>query len=80
MNDTTTTGVDFTTCTSNFVSLSTPKLGARDPDYDWVPPLKDQPPAKRGSQCGECGMKFEYGKTYGFHCGNQRCPTGHGGF
>jgi len=45
-----------------------------DPEYDFIPPLQAAP-VKRGTQCGECGMKFEYGKSYGFCCGNLRCPT-----
>ena len=52
----------------------------RDPDYDWIPPIQDQrhPWAlkKVGVQCGECGMKFEYGKAYGYACCNSRCPRG----
>jgi hypothetical protein len=43
-----------------------------DPNYDLVPALPQQ--AKKGSQCGECGGKFDYGSAYGFRCGNQRCP------
>jgi hypothetical protein len=38
----------------------------RDPDYDFVPPLpkpEDRTwPQRKGSQCGECGMKFEYAR------------------
>lgn len=49
--------------------------GDRDPDYDLIPPLPKAPPRKKGSQCGECGMKFEYGKAYGYCCINPRCPT-----
>lgn len=54
---------------------------ARDPEYDWVPPFPPpmQPPGvRKGLQCGECGMKFDYGIAYGYYCGNQRCPTGWG--
>jgi hypothetical protein len=54
----------------------------KDPEYDWIPPMTQPGPGegpKRGSQCGECGMKFEYGKAYGFYCGNSRCPAGFGG-
>lgn len=54
----------------------------RDPDYDFVPPLPKPGEAtwvRKGTQCGECGMKFEYGKAYGFCCSNARCPTGWGG-
>lgn len=59
--------------------LHQPTAGVeRDPEYDWVPPLKDQPSGKRGTQCGECGMKFEFGKAYGYYCTNTRCPTGWG--
>ncbi len=52
-----------------------------DPNYDFVEPIEapDQP-AKKGRQCGLCGMKFDYGQTYGFCCGNNNCPTGHGPF
>lgn len=47
-----------------------------DPNYDFVKPL---PELKRGSQCGECGQKFEYGHAYGYVCSRQRCPMGFGG-
>ena len=53
----------------------------RDPDYHWIEPLP--PPVlngritgMKGSQCGQCGMKFDYDYSYGFHCGNNRCPIG----
>lgn len=49
-----------------------------DPDYDLIPRLPERPVAKKGSQCGECGMKFEYGKAYGYCCMKPRCPTGFG--
>ena len=54
----------------------------RDPNYDYVPPLPANhtftwtAPPPKGRQCGECGMKFEYGQSYGYHCPSQRCPTG----
>lgn len=60
--------------------ISAPEQSARDPEYDWQPPLKDEPIAKRGRQCGECGMKFDYDKSYGFHCGNYKCPMGYSGW
>jgi hypothetical protein len=53
----------------------------RDPDYDYVPPLPKPGQTtwqRKGTQCGECGMKFEYGRSYGFCCANSRCPTGWG--
>ena len=52
-----------------------------DKDYDFVPPLPKQAEINRGpkgTQCGECGMKFEYGKAYGYCCTNLRCPCGLG--
>lgn len=53
---------------------------AKDPEYDWVAPLPPAPTGillgKRGRQCGACGIKFEYNHTYGFRCGNNRCPCG----
>jgi hypothetical protein len=52
-----------------------------DPEYDLIAPLPGSLEAKapkRGSQCGECGVKFEYGQTYGYSCGSYRCPMGVG--
>ena len=51
-----------------------------DPNYDFVPPLQDsliksqEPP--RGRQCGECGVKFDYGVGYGYACPSNKCPMG----
>jgi len=47
-----------------------------DPNYDLVEyhPL----PKKRGQQCGKCGMKFEYDKSYGYWCAEIDCPMGYG--
>ena len=28
----------------------------------------------KGIKCGECGMKFDHDKCYGFVCGNSKCP------
>lgn len=44
-----------------------------DPDYDF------KPAGKKGAQCGQCGMKFDYGKAYGFCCQQPGCPMGMGG-
>ena len=46
-----------------------------DPDYDFVPPLPDQPVGKKGTQCGECGIKFEYNSMYAFWCPSPKCPV-----
>lgn len=51
-----------------------------DPNYDWVPPItlkKSEGPPK-GRQCGQCGLKFDYGVTYGYCCGHSSCPMGWG--
>lgn len=52
----------------------------RDPDYEFVPPLPERAgnlwPLPKGRQCGECGMKFEYGKAYGYCCASTKCPMG----
>ena len=45
----------------------------RDPEYDFIPPLYSGA-VKKGVQCGECGIKFDYGQTYGFCCQNPKCP------
>ena len=51
-----------------------------DPAYDFVPPRRKDArnawPVKKGTQCGECGIKFDYGCAYGFNCSNPNCPTG----
>lgn len=39
--------------------------------YVIVPARK---PVIRGQQCGECGMKFDYNKAYGYVCPNPHCP------
>jgi hypothetical protein len=53
-----------------------------DPQYDRIEPLPAHPmqAQKRGIQCGECGMKFEYGVSYGYACGNPRCPCATRGY
>jgi hypothetical protein len=51
----------------------------KDPDYTWVPPYAPSRLSK-GIQCGECGMKFEHNKSYGYACPRGiRCPCGLGG-
>ncbi len=48
-----------------------------DPDYDYVDPLPPVAPLnvpKKGQQCGQCGMKFDYSVTYGYNCGHNACP------
>jgi hypothetical protein len=30
---------------------------------------------EKGVQCGQCGMKFDHGKTYGYYCPHQNCPV-----
>ncbi len=47
----------------------------RDPDYDIIPPLPKPVKQKKGSQCGECGMKFDYNTAYGYCCQRDNCPT-----
>jgi hypothetical protein len=51
-----------------------PKAGPQtfvpDDNYELIPA---QPVAKKGVQCGQCGMKFDHGKAYGFYCGNVNC-------
>jgi len=49
-----------------------------DDEYDFVEPLPKVVKRKRGKQCGKCGMKFEYGKMYGYCCGHLDCPCGYG--
>lgn len=47
------------------------KAFQKDGHYELVPPRSDA----KGIQCGECGSKFDYGKAYGFVCGNINCPV-----
>ena len=46
---------------------------------EWeIVPRRSKGKRIRGSKCGECGMKFETGKAYGFCCQNSQCPMGFG--
>jgi len=46
-----------------------------DPEYDFIePPIVVK--AKRGRQCGICGLKFDYGVSYGYSCSSVNCPMG----
>lgn len=48
----------------------------RDSDYVLIPKLPPEQNSQwpKGQQCGECGMKFDFGTAYGFVCLHQRCP------
>lgn len=48
-----------------------------DPDYDQTAPIAKHR-AKRGRQCGQCGLKIEYGITYGYCCPTLGCPMNWG--
>lgn len=50
----------------------------KDPEYDFIEPIGEAltKSLKRGSQCGQCGAKFEYGKFYSYCCPHPDCPTG----
>jgi hypothetical protein len=49
-----------------------------DEGYVTVPKLPEPRDVPKGIKCGECGMKFDYGKAYGYCCPNTRCPCGWG--
>lgn len=42
-----------------------------DPEYDLI----ESRPMKRGTQCGKCGMKFDFNTAYGFCCPDYDCPV-----
>ena len=42
-----------------------------DDGYKIVGPHTTQ----RGIKCGLCGMKFDYGKAYGYYCQRAKCPV-----
>lgn len=49
--------------------------------YVVVPKVSRDPlvsPVIKGIQCGECFMKFDYNKAYGYACQNARCPMTYG--
>lgn len=48
-----------------------------DDNYDIIKPLPrgTRQRRKKGMQCGKCGMKFDYGKAYGYTCPYMDCPT-----
>ena len=43
----------------------------RDEDYTLLTPPQS---GNKGTQCGVCGMKFDYGVSYGYYCGRNNCP------
>lgn len=43
-----------------------------DDGYRVIKPIPET--SEKGIKCGLCGMKFDYGKAYGFSCQNQNCP------
>lgn len=56
-----------------------PKVTDENGD-EWtiIPKRRELPKPPKGVQCGECGMRFEHGKTYGYVCMNHNCPMGFG--
>jgi hypothetical protein len=42
-------------------------------DGDGYVVVPDRP---KGRKCGRCGMKFDYGKFYGYSCPQAACPMG----
>ena len=56
-------------------------IASPDPDYDLVPPsvlpVELKANHKIGSQCGTCGLKFDYNQSYGFLCSRPSCPLGY---
>lgn len=53
-------------------------MSVKDPDYDYIEPLPKPAKAKKGSQCGECGKKFDYGVYHSHCCPRKCCPMGFG--
>lgn len=49
-----------------------PPIDCTDDGYVLVP--KKDKHAIKGMKCGECGMKFDYNKCYGFCCMKENCP------
>jgi hypothetical protein len=41
--------------------------------YRIIPPLTET--LERGIQCGQCGLRFDNGKAYGYACPSGRCPV-----
>jgi len=58
----------------NWVSSSRTTNFTPDENYKLIPPLPKDGGSKRGIQCGECGVKFDYGMGYGYCCMNNNCP------
>lgn len=47
-------------------------MGEKEIDEDGYEVVRNKGP--KGQKCGECGMKFDYGKAYGYYCPRQGCP------
>jgi hypothetical protein len=43
-----------------------------DDGYIVVPERRQN--AIKGYKCGKCGMRFDYGKAYGYYCPDFGCP------
>ena len=39
------------------------------------PEIKKPEREVKGTQCGVCGMKFDYGVAYGYYCPVANCPV-----
>jgi hypothetical protein len=39
-----------------------------------VVPKKTPAQSAKGQMCGQCGMKFDFGRAYGLACQHPNCP------
>ena len=55
--------------------LTEEAFASDDEEYIKVPALpKDEPGGPKGIECGECGTRFDYGRSYVFSCHWGGCP------
>lgn len=61
------------------VALPVSTTSPSDDDYEVIPYVPREPfKAKKGVQCGKCGLRVDNGTTMAYCCQSTDCPLGFG--